>query len=418
MMRERVKSTTILIYGCLLLFMGIILLLRTKWILDMLFVINCSLLLLLSVFRIATGFLEKDERLRSEGLFHGCFIFILFLLVLQFPTFFTAMIPFLYGLWALLSALVKFISLYAFHVDRVGNRIFVALDAVITLVFALILLTDPLPNIFTLSYVASAFLIFYGVVQISISINQLMGAKIKDRINRQIHFPLPLMISVFLPQRVYNVLEGNGNHRSFQTVAPSELQLPNELEIYFHFHKDGPQSLGHVDISFEDKMYSYGCHDPKHRYLFGTLGDGVLITAKRDRFIKYSIEEEGSTICSFTVELSDDQTTIIRKRINSLMERTVRWKCAYEKNRTGNDYASRIYKSTQGEFYKFSQGWFKTYFAVSTNCVQLVDYFLHFKELGLFRLGGIITPGTYFNFLNSAYQQEKTMVTARTVYKM
>ncbi len=418
MMRERVKSTTILIYGCLLLFMGIILLFRTKWILDMLFVINCSLLLLLSIFRIATGLLEKDERLKSEGLFYGSFIFILFLLVLQFPIFFTAMIPFLYGLWALLSALVKFISLYAFHIDRVGNRIFVALDAVITLAFALILLTDPLPNIFTLSYVASAFLIFYGVVQVGIAIKQLMGNKIKNRINQSIHFPLPLMISVFLPQRVYNVLEGNGSRRLIQTSTPSAVQSPNELEIFFHFHKDGPQSLGHVDISFEDKMYSYGCHDPKHRYLFGTLGDGVLITAKRDRFIKYSIEEEGSTICSFNVDLSSDQTEIIRKRISSLMERTIQWKCSAEKNNTGNDYASRIYKSTQGEFYKFSEGWFKTYFAVSTNCVQLVDYFLHFKELGLFRLGGIITPGTYFNFLNSAYQQEKTMVTARTVYKM
>lgn len=54
--------------------------------------------------------------------------------------------------------------------------------------------------------------------------------------------------------------------------------------MFIYLKESGPESLGHVDISFQGNIYSYGCHDPHHRGLFGTLGDGVLIVSKREAF--------------------------------------------------------------------------------------------------------------------------------------
>lgn len=53
--------------------------------------------------------------------------------------------------------------------------------------------------------------------------------------------------------------------------------------------------------------------------------------------------------------------------------------------------------------YKFANGKFKTYFVFSTNCVLLADELLHCKELDLIPIGGIVTPGTYLEFLNTEY---------------
>ena len=67
--------------------------------------------------------------------------------------------------------------------------------------------------------------------------------------------------------------------------------------------------------------------------------------------------------------------------------------------------------------YKFANGKFKTYFVFSTNCVLLADELLHCKELDLIPIGGIVTPGTYLEFLNTEYLRPGGMVVERTIYK-
>jgi hypothetical protein len=194
-------------------------------------------------------------------------------------------------------------------------------------------------------------------------------------------------------------------------------QADDELEIFIHLKAARTDSFGHVDISFRDFIFSYGLHDFKSRYLNGTFGDGVLIMVDRKKFIEYSIQSENKTIVAFTLKLDPKQIKLIEQRMISMLERTVPWYPAGVSDALINDYASRVYRNTQAQFYKFSAGMFKTYFFVSTNCVLLVDYFVHFKELGLIRLNGLITPGSYFNFLNEAFQRSSPMVMRRIVYE-
>lgn len=417
MLKERIKTISVLLYGMTLTALGVILLIRTQWMIDLLYRINLFAILGLSASRVLTGILEKDRNKRTNGVLYGTFIFILFLLVLNFPVFFGAMIPFLYGLWALLSAVVKFITWYNFHVDKIYNRIWAFLDAFITFIFAMLLILDPLPGVLRLTYVASAYLIFYGIMQLFSGINLLLNDLLKDRYKIFLHFPLPMFLSVLLPSRIYKDLHKPSTRTIDFRQTVDDPQAEDELEIFIHLKEGKKEGLGHVDISYRDFIFSYGLHDPLNRHLNGTYGDGVLIQADRKRFIEYSISGEKKTIVAFTLKLSPQQIKLMEERVIGLLERTEPWYPRCFKDDSINDYSSRIYKNTGAKFYKFTNGKFKTYFFASTNCVLLADHFVQFKGLELVRLNGLITPGSYFNFLNEAYQRSSPMVTRRIVYE-
>jgi len=386
-------------------------------VLDLFYTLNLVLIFGLSMVRILTGFLEKDPLKRKDGILNGTFIFLIWLILFNFPIVFEAAIPFIYGLWALLNAVVKYITWYNFKVDRVKNRVWAFLDASITFVFAMVLILDPLPGLLRLTYVAAAYLISYGLLQILSGVNLLLNDTIRDRFKIYLHFPLPMFIAMLLPSRAYrNLHKPSAKDILFQDQVTSK-QAHDELEIFIHLKEDRRESFGHVDISFRDFIFSYGLHDPLHRRIKGTYGDGVLIQVDRKKFIEYSIDGEKKTIVAFTLKLSEDQIALMEQRVIELLSRTTPWYPRGVTDPKCNDYASRIWRNTDAQFYKFSEGLFKTYFFVSTNCVLLVDYFVHFKGLELIRLNGLITPGSYFNFLNEAYQRKAPIVTRRIVYE-
>ena len=417
MLQEKIQSVSVVFYGVLLIFLGSVLLIQMQWIFDIFFRINLVLLFVLSLSRVVIGFLDKDKVKRSSGILYGMYIFILFLLVLNFPVFFGAMIPFIYGLWALLNGVAKFITWYNFHLDHIGHRVWAFFDATITLMFALVLIIDPLPGVLRLTYVAGAYLIFYGLLQLYAGLNLLLNNAIKNRLQIHIHFPLPMFVAMLVPSRVYKNLHKPAlRNIEFRDQVEGK-QARDELEIFFHLKAHRTDSFGHVDISFRDFIFSYGLHDPKSRYINGTFGDGVLIQVDRKKFIEYSIRSENKTIIAFTLKLNPQQILLIEQRMILMLERTLPWHPIGEIDPIDNNYASRVQRNTGAKFYKFTAGMFKTYFFVSTNCVLLVDYFVHFKELGLIRLNGLITPGSYFNFLNEAYQRSSPMVLRRIVYE-
>ncbi len=417
MLRERIKSVSVVLYGLIILLLGTILLFETQSVLDLFYTLNLILISGLSLVRILTGFLEKDPHKRKDGILNGTFIFLIWLILFNFPVVFEAAIPFIYGLWALLNAVVKYITWYNFRVDRVGNRVWAFIDASITFMFAMVLILDPLPGLLRLTYVAAAYLISYGLLQLLSGINLLLNDAIRDRFKIYLHFPLPMFIAMILPSRAYrNLHKPSAKDILFQDQVTSK-QAHDELEIFIHLKEDRRESFGHVDISFRDFVFSYGLHDPLHRRINGTYGDGVLIQADRKKFIEYSIDGEKKTIVAFTLKLTEDQIVLMEKRVIELLSRTTPWYPRGVTDPECNDYASRIWRNTDAQFYKFSEGLFKTYFFVSTNCVLLVDYFVHFKGLELIRLNGLITPGSYFNFLNEAYQRKAPIVTRRIVYE-
>ena len=224
---------------------------------------------------------------------------------------------------------------------------------------------------------------------------------------------VPLLAGALMPISAYISIH------SLQHSSTADLPIPSDddsLHVYIYLHGTGFERFGHIDIAYKGMIYSYGCHDPRHRTLMGTLGDGVLIRADEKSFIRHAINNDDSTIISYGIALSDFQKTVLQERIHTMMARTVSWHCAYETDHSAADYVSRVYKSTGCELYKFTSGKFRTYFVASTNCVLLADELIRSKQLHLVTPGGFITPGAYLAFLNDAWQRKEGNVKERKIY--
>ncbi|MGN1054332.1 MAG: hypothetical protein ACI4P1_03545, partial [Erysipelotrichaceae bacterium] len=82
-----------------------------------------------------------------------------------------------------------------------------------------------------------------------------------------------------------------------------------------------------------------------------------------------------------------------------------------------DDYISDVYKDTGCELYKFKRGKFKTYFVFTTNCVGITDYLIRNKEIDLLNMSGIVSPGTYLNFLYQLFLKPDSIIKELKVYK-
>ena len=150
----------------------------------------------------------------------------------------------------------------------------------------------------------------------------------------------------------------------------------------------------------------------------------MLVVSDRETFLKHALKSEDKTIISYGLTLNESQKAMLQKRIDAMMERAYTWRPDAQLLAEGEtaegeakDYASRVWNATHAHMYKFANGKFKTYFVFSTNCVLLADELLHCKELDLIPIGGIVTPGTYLEFLNTEYLRPGGMVVERTIYK-
>lgn len=340
------------------------------------------------------------------------------------PGLFFRFIHYVIGWWALLNSLIQFINFYVYRRDCLKGTYFIFLKGLVDLIFASMLMLKPINKLWIVAYIAGAYLIFYGGVMVLEAAKDLLSVSMSLKIREHLRISIPVLISAIIPQRFFlsiNALIKTNKLNPDAHVAP---QASTDLEVFIYLKESGPESLGHVDISFQDKIYSYGCHDPHHRGLFGTLGDGVLVVSDREAFLKHALKSEDKTIISYGLTLNEEQKKRLRQRIDAMMERAYTWRPDAQLLAEGEpiegeakDYASRVWNATRAHMYKFANGKFKTYFVFSTNCVLLADELLHCKELDLIPIGGIVTPGTYLEFLNAEYLRPSGMVVERTVYK-
>ena len=75
--------------------------------------------------------------------------------------------------------------------------------------------------------------------------------------------------------------------------------IPVDMEVLIHLAPSGPAMFGHADVVYRGLVISYGCYDPHNRHLFGTLGDGVVIIAPKDTYIRNCLENENKTLIGF-----------------------------------------------------------------------------------------------------------------------
>ena len=325
------------------------------------------------------------------------------------------------GWWVLGHGLVSFVNCYVLYRDRLPGFPRKFLSGLFSILFAIFLIWSPFiqGKTWILSLLAGIYFTFYGVVTIIEHLNLLKKDISPSHAGWAVS--LPIILNVFLPLRAYISV------KTLLKDSASDASIPkqtDDLEVYLYLKGKGPEVFGHLDISYKGTIYSYGCHDPLHRGLVGTLGDGVLITCDRLSFLQHALNDEGKVIMGYGIVLTENQKELLEQKIKDMMSRTIPWSCAAKVASENNedleqckDYASRVWKDTHCDMYKYANGKFKTYFVGSTNCVLLADELLRNKEMNLIQLSGFVTPGAYLNFLNQQYLSNNGIVVRRSLYE-
>lgn len=122
--------------------------------------------------------------------------------------------------------------------------------------------------------------------------------------------------------------------------------------------------------------------------------------------------------------LSGEEQKAIFARLGEIRDQLVLWKknmADCKKNGEeyipfDDEYLDDLARDTDATFYKFSCGNFKTYYLFGTNCVKLVDNILGASGINVVAVNGIITPGTYYDYLDRQFTLQGTRVISRTVY--
>ena len=128
--------------------------------------------------------------------------------------------------------------------------------------------------------------------------------------------------------------------------------------------------------------------------------------------------EKTFNLKTFGLKLNNKQKDKVNKYIENLKKDLVEWKSPYQidNDNKHNDYASALYKRTKASFYKFKKGNLKTYFLLGNNCCFLVDSIIGKCGIDQLKMNGIITPGTYYEYLNKEFMKKKSMVVSKNIY--
>lgn len=321
----------------------------------------------------------------------------------------------IFALYITLNGVVKFISYLNYKKDEVSKRFPLLCGSLLLINYGLALLLGTYVN-------ASVMMVFVGIYGLLLGINYIIDGVFiiipqqhKDSLKRRIRIPIPIFISALVPKVMMDYI----NERL--AVKPNEVFLDDQnhsnVEIFIHVSPDGFGTIGHCDLCIDNKVISYGNYDYDSIRLFESIGDGVIFIAERERYIPFCIEIDKKTIFSYGVRLSAKQLNSVKLEIKKLFENTYNWypRCYRNKN-DFNDYASKLYLGTNAKFYKFKKGCFKTYFVLGSNCVKLAETIMGKAGMDIINLNGIISPGTYQDYLEKEYQRANGIIISKNIY--
>ena len=279
--------------------------------------------------------------------------------------------------------------------------------------------------------------LIFGIYLILFSLNifgdalvNLMGSNTgAQKIKKHVRVSLPVVFAAFLPKRllkkVNKLVEEEPD--AFLLLSDQTKEKSIDLEIYIHTREGLIPGMGHVDICKGDSVYSYGNYDDATWKMGGFFADGVMVEMDRASHIKQALEVEKKILMVYGLTLTPEHNQSVQDKLNQIIEQLVPWEPLAQqaeneeidgKPEEYNDTSSQLYKDTGARFYKFRFGNpFKTYYAMGTNCVKLVDTVVGKTGIDLLRINGVITPGAYLDYLDRLYERGDSIVVTRTLYQ-
>lgn len=392
--------------GLLFIIIGIIYIIRNYTVYTLSFKLLGILTLISSLLKLINLILKRKKVLTNIlDIFLNTILGILFI---NKPNLFIYLSTKIFSMYALIQSLCGFINLIIYKQDKLKGKIYILTTSTLSLMLSITLMFSKDTNSIYICYIIGLYLILYGITIISSSI--LTKTKIV--------LPLPIIFTMFLPNiLIKRILKG---------INPKKINnnQDQDLEILIHLSKTGSASLGHVEFAFEDKVYSYACYNYLNRRLFGGIGDGIFGIFDKKAYLKYCICEKNRFILSYGVKLTNKEKENVTKEIDKLIStNTEIWYPEikyYEdgliEKRDFNEMANKIYKHANGKFYRFTKGKYKTFFVLRTNCATCVDNIFNAIGTKIINLEGIISPGTYYSYLEKEYHKKNSKIISKTLY--
>lgn len=358
--------------------------------------------------------LEKRERIIRKSIFH--FGTCLFFFVI--PNLFYGIVPVLFSVYLCLIGISQFVM--CFLSVRNGNfiRFSSAVSGIVCFSIALPIIIKPVMRMDSFVIFVGVYMLLLGIYYIYDFIVMVIPVGSKNKLKRKIRITLPKIVEAVIPYSVMLEINRNLEVKENTDYIFTDIKDNSNLSILIHTSNRGFNRMGHMDICFEGKVISYGNYDEGSRFWREFFGDGVLfVVDSKERYINFCIDHSKKTIFEFGIVLTEKQKKRVRERIDELCSLGIKWNHKEDKRyNDGSSYAGSLYRKTKAKFYKFDKGKYHTYYVLGSNCCHLVDDIVGKSGMDILSINGIITPGTYYDYLNRKLKQGTSNVVSKVVY--
>lgn len=417
MLKKHIDNYVLLVNGLLMALFGILLLVKKEVFLKQFLLFLCLGLITIASLKLIILIFKHDKKKILTNLSISL-VNILFGFILMFAdNLIFKSVALVYQIYLFLIVLSHIINFGIYRKYKIKGKIKIIISIIFNIIFISILSVNQPKNI---SFFLGLYLLIYGVCKI---LNFVFITLAYDD-NNKLYLPIPVLFTAFIPRRLLKLIGIKIKNNDDKEFDFNKNNKPSDIEVVIHLAKNGTSSFGHIEVAYKNKIYSYGNYDKHSRSLFGGIGDGVVLVADKDKYIKYCVMNKNRYIVVFGLTLSDKEKQIVEKRIKKLLtENTIDYypdQQLYEQGRleSGNyvDMSSEIYKLANGKFKKITAGKHKKFFVLKTNCAMVANYILSSVDKKIVAINGIITPGTYYNYLNERLMLNKTNVISRKIY--
>ncbi len=413
------KAVNHLIEGsAVILIGGIILWKQTDFLLLTVFVI--SLLVAIGGVAKLIGWIFQKPK-KSQALFLSLLYMGLGVIMMFLPEISLYVLPVLFSAYLMMNGAVKLVDTLLIIRNKSGELFYSLIPSIFYLTFALILLFSPHYHIRTVLILIGIYCVLLGLTYIMDFVRSVIPTRAQQKIRRKVRITLPIFLAAFIPHTVLTKLneflsKESRNAEEFEDIAGKKEERKPDLEIFIHVASDGFCAIGHCDICFDGEVIAYGNYDEAASTPMG-IGPGVLLISNKYDYIPFCLNFNKTTIFSFGLILDEPQKESIRKRIQTIKSVLVPW-IPDSNPANANIFAAQFCREYGAKCYKFSKGKFKTYFVMSTNCVLLADSIVCAAGTDILNINGIISPGTFYDYLEAEFLKKDSMVISRSVYRM
>ena len=331
-------------------------------------------------------------------------------------------ISIIFALYLLIFAIINIIDLTLHLTNNIKGKISLSFNVLINTIFFFLLISGPYKNIKLALTLISIYLILYGLNRIFDFATDFLPNSIKDKIKYQIHLSLPIILVAIIPPQLIRKLNKTVDLKN--NYVNKNNNKENDLEIIIHLAENGTAIFGHVDIAYNNKVYSYGNYNRHSRILFNSIGDGIFMIADKNKYIKYMVEKQQRYLIVYGLDLTENQKKILEKNIKeNIYKNTVNWYSDVEvylkennTNKIFEDMSSELYTYADASYKKVVKGTNKIFFVLKTNCTLVAEMLIRPLGRAVLPISGIITPGTYYDCLEKEYKKKKSNVISKNIY--